>query len=115
MAWPSGPSRARPCCEGFELAPGLAPVGLAGVAAFAVAAPAWRWIFYLSVPLAILAITYVWAAAPGWTMARARGRLDVLGAGLFTTALATGLLALTTLDQPARRRAQPRSGRCNSA
>jgi MFS family permease len=94
-----GPFAGATVLEGLELGPGLRAAGLEGSLSYALAAPAWRWIFYISVPLALLAMVYIWAAAPGWTVPRVGGRLDVLGAGLFTTALATGLLALTTLDQ----------------
>ncbi len=95
-----GPFAGATVLQGLELGPGLRQSGLQDSPLFVLAAPAWRWIFYLSVPLSILAISYLLAAAPGWKVERSGGRLDVLGAGLFTTALATGLLALTTLDQP---------------
>lgn len=66
------------------------PVGL-------LTAPSWRWVFYLPAPLAVLSGLYLWAAGKAWPRARARGSLDVLGATLFTTGLALGLIALTTL------------------
>lgn len=62
--------------------------------------PAWRWIFYAGAPLAILVLVYTWAASPSWPRPMERGGLDVLGAGLFTAALAAGLLALTRLGDP---------------
>ncbi|HUG48214.1 MAG TPA: MFS transporter [Candidatus Limnocylindria bacterium] len=81
----------------FELTLTIAGLGLAGGVLADALAPAWRWIFYLGAPLALLAGLYVWAAAPRWHAPRTGQRLDVLGAGLFTTALAAGLLALTLL------------------
>jgi MFS family permease len=60
-------------------------------------APSWRWIFYLGVPLALLAGLYTWAAAPAWRRSAGRGGLDLVGAGLFTAAVATALLAMTTI------------------
>ena len=57
--------------------------------------PAWRWIFYLGAPLAILALVCTWAAAPAWPRPTERRGLDVFGASLFTAALASGLLTLT--------------------
>lgn len=58
--------------------------------------PSWRWVFYLGAPPALLAALYTWAAAPGWRQPSSGKGLDVLGAGLFTAAVAAGLLALTT-------------------
>ena len=59
--------------------------------------PSWRWIFYLGVPFALLAVLYTWAAAANWPRSRDRSGLDLIGAGLFTAGVAAGLLALTTL------------------
>jgi hypothetical protein len=60
-----------------------------------VLAPAWRWIFYVNVPIALVAMIVAWAAAPGWETPRRGGRVDVVGALVFGVALATGLVALT--------------------
>lgn len=81
----------------FELTLSLAAVGLSAGPAFELLSPSWRWIFYLGAPLALLAGVYLWAAAADWRAARTGQRLDLLGAGLFTSALAGGLLALTLL------------------
>jgi MFS family permease len=62
-------------------------------------APAWRWIFYAGAPFALLAALYTWAAAPRWQRTTAPRQIDVLGAALFTTAVATGLLALTQIGE----------------
>jgi MFS family permease len=86
---------------GFELGPAFTVAGQASSAAAAVLAPAWRWVFYLGAPLAIVVAVIVWAAAPSWRAVHTPGRLDVLGAALFTTALAAGLLALTWLGTDA--------------
>jgi MFS family permease len=94
-----GPFAGATVLQGLELGPGLRAAGLEDAQLYQVAVPAWRWIFYISAPLALLAMTYIWAAAPGWKVARTPSGIDVLGAGLFTTAIATGLLALTTFDQ----------------
>jgi MFS family permease len=51
----------------------------------------WRWIFFLNVPLAIVAISFAWVAHRGITRAEpSRSKLDVLGAGL--VALGVGFL-----------------------
>lgn len=60
-------------------------------------APAWRWVFYLNVPIGIAAIALAWAASAGWETPGRPGRLDVPGALLFGLALASGLVALTLL------------------
>lgn len=60
-------------------------------------APAWRWIFYVNVPIGIIAIALAWAASSGWETPRRPGRVDVVGAALFTIALASGLVGLTLL------------------
>ena len=72
-------------------------LGLEGGALAAVLAPAWRWIFYVNVPIGIVAIALAWAASSGWETPRRPGRVDVIGASLFTIALATGLIGLTLL------------------
>ena len=81
----------------FELAPALAAAGQSGGLATELLGAAWRWIFYLGAPLALVAALVAWAAAPGWQAPRRDERLDVLGAGLFTAALAVGLLAMTAV------------------
>ncbi len=63
---------------------------------------AWRWVFYLGAPLAIIALAWVWAVAPSWQEeARAPGRTDIPGAVLWTASLAAALLALTGLGETA--------------
>jgi len=71
--------------------------GLANSALVEVIAPAWRWIFYVNVPIGLVGLVLVWAAGAGWDTPRRPGRLDLVGAALFGVALAAGLLALTLL------------------
>jgi MFS family permease len=59
--------------------------------------PSWRWVFYVTAPLALLAAIYVWAASADWDIAPGSPSLDVAGAVLFSVALASGLLALTLI------------------
>jgi MFS family permease len=82
----------------------LAGLGLAGgplAATLATAlAPAWRWVFYLNVPIGLAAIALAWAASAGWDTPHRAGSVDLPGAILFSTALVAGLGALTLLGSP---------------
>jgi MFS family permease len=60
-------------------------------------APAWRWIFFANMPIAVIAFVVAWALAPGWETPRRAGRVDALGAIVFGIALAAGLIALTLI------------------
>jgi MFS family permease len=75
----------------------LASAGLERSAWSALLTPAWRWIFYVNIPIGIVAMTLAWAAAYGWETPRRAGPVDVPGAILFGLALTAGLLALTLL------------------
>jgi MFS family permease len=58
-------------------------------------APAWRWVFYVNVPIGLVALVVGWAASHGWDTPSRRGPVDVLGAITFTAALGAGLVAVT--------------------
>jgi len=74
----------------------LAAAG-AGETATALLAPSWRWVFYLNIPIGIIAMTLAWAASPDWESARRPGRVDVVGAAWFGLALIAGLIGLTLI------------------
>jgi len=74
----------------------LANMGISGGPLVAVVAPAWRWVFYVNVPVGICALAIAWAAGTGWDTRRQPARLDLVGAVLFSLALAS-ILAGTTL------------------
>ena len=80
--------------------PGAA-LGRLGIAAGGfpgdVLVPAWRWIFYVNVPVGIVALVLVWAASSGWETPRRTGRVDLAGAVLFSAFLAGALGALTLI------------------
>ncbi|MEX1296347.1 MAG: MFS transporter, partial [Candidatus Limnocylindrales bacterium] len=87
--------------EHLQLRDALASVGIWGGPAVDLLTPAWRWVFYITAPLAVLAAIYVWAAEPGWDVEPGSSRLDGLGAALFSIALTAGLLAITLIgDEP---------------
>jgi MFS family permease len=97
-----GPFLGATVLEWFELDPAFRAMKAADTTMAAVLSPSWRWAFYLGAPLAIVALTYVWAASPDWSDSGAgsTARIDLMGAVLFTSALALGLLAVTMLSEP---------------
>jgi MFS family permease len=69
----------------------------AGDAAISVLSPAWRWVFYLNIPIGLIALALAWAASPDWESPRRPGRIDVVGAAWFGFALVAGLIGLTLI------------------
>ncbi|HEX5828407.1 MAG TPA: MFS transporter [Candidatus Limnocylindrales bacterium] len=70
---------------------------LPGTAVADALAPAWRWVFYVNVPIGIAALAVAWAASTDWDTPRRGGRVDVVGAVLFSLFLGGTLGALTLL------------------
>ena len=90
----------------------LARLGVAPGSTLADAlAPAWRWVFYVNVPVGIGALALAWAASSGWETPRRRGRVDVVGAVLFSAFLVGALGALTLLGSRAESAAGGGAGR----
>ena len=56
---------------------------------------AWRWVFYLNIPIGLIALLLGWAASAGWDTPRRAGRLDLRGAALVRPGAAAGLVGLT--------------------
>jgi MFS family permease len=77
----------------------LARLGIAGGPATDLLAPSWRYVFYVNVPIGLAGLAFAWAATAGWDTPRARARVDVAGAALFTVALAAVLLGVTILGE----------------
>ena len=77
----------------------LAQAGLLATPLGDLLAPAWRYVFYVNVPIGIVALAFGWAATAGWDTPRTRGRVDVAGAVLFTGALGAILLGVTLLGE----------------
>ncbi len=75
----------------------LMGAGLANSALADFVTPSWRWIFYVNIPIALIALVVAWAAAPGWDTPRRAGRVDLFGAFLFGVALLSGLVGLTLI------------------
>ncbi len=72
----------------------LARAGVGG-ALVDLLAPSWRWVFYVNVPIGIVALLLGWAASSGWDTPRRTGRVDVSGGTVFTIALAAALVGVT--------------------
>jgi MFS family permease len=61
--------------------------------------PAWRWVFYANVPIGVAALALGWVASYGWDTPRRAGRIDILGATVFSVALGTGLIGVTLIGE----------------
>ncbi|HUQ43552.1 MAG TPA: MDR family MFS transporter [Candidatus Limnocylindria bacterium] len=55
----------------------------------------WHWIFYINLPVGIIALAVIWRLLPTVKRAGATRNLDFLGAGVFTVAISTLLIGLT--------------------
>ncbi len=64
-------------------------------------APAWRWVFYVNIPIALVALLFAWATGTDWDTPRQTARIDLPVAVTFSVGLAAGLIALTLLGSPA--------------
>ena len=85
----------------------LVRLGLLGTPAADFLAPAWRYVFYINVPIGLVALAFGWAATAGWDTPRSKARVDVLGAILFSVALGAILLGVTILGEQAGEGAGP--------
>ncbi len=55
----------------------------------------WRFVFYVNVPIAIVALAIAWASSAGWIEASRRTRLDLGGAVAFSIGLGALLIGIT--------------------
>ncbi len=92
----AGPFLGAAILASFHPADALAGAGL-GSPWTSFFAPAWRWIFFINVPIGLLALLFGWAASSGWDTPRRPGRADLLGAAWFGLALVSGLVGLTLI------------------
>jgi MFS family permease len=93
----AGPSLGALILEAVHVEPALATFGMSDAPVAAALAPAWRWVFYINVPVGLVALAIGWAASHGWDTPRRPGPVDVLGGIAFSIALAAGLVGITLI------------------
>ena len=98
----AGPFLGAAILDAFHPVAALARLGIADGSPLAgLLAPSWRWIFYVNVPVGIVAFVVTWAASAGWDTPRRAGRVDLPGAVLVAAALVGVLGSLTLLGSRA--------------
>jgi len=55
----------------------------------------WHWIFYINLPIGLIALAVIWRLLPTVKRPDASRNLDIVGAGVFTVAISTLLIGLT--------------------
>jgi len=75
----------------------MASMGISGGPLVTTVAPAWRWVFYVNVPIGICGLAIAWAASSGWDTRHVPARVDLIGALLFTAGLAGILFGVTLI------------------
>jgi MFS family permease len=94
----AGPFLGAALLGGIDVAGALSRIGIGDQTPLADAlAPAWRWVFYINVPIGIVALLIAWAASHGWETPRRRTGVDIPGAVVWSIALAAALGAVTLI------------------
>jgi MFS family permease len=94
----AGPFLGAAVLGGLDVGAGLDRLGIiAGSPLHDALAPAWRWVFYINVPIALVALLIAWAASQGWETPRRKAGLDVVGAVVWSIALGAALGATTLI------------------
>jgi len=94
----AGPFAGAAILESLHPETAITAAGLGGTWVSEWFGAAWRWVFYINVPIGIAAIALAWAASEGWETLRRPGRVDFVGAALFSVGLAALLGGLTLID-----------------
>src|SRR5947199_1241810 len=92
------PPRARPQALGTWSAFGALGAALGPVIGGSLVQLSWRWVFWINVPVGLAAIALAYRVVPESKDEQARGRPDLIGAGLL--AAAVGLVALALVKAP---------------
>src|SRR5215471_3705742 len=92
------PPRARPQALGTWSAFGALGAALGPVIGGSLVQLNWRWVFWINVPVGLAAIVLAYRVVPESKDEQARGRPDLIGAGLL--AAAVGLIALALVKAP---------------
>jgi MFS family permease len=95
----AGPFLGAAIMGGVRPAAALAGLGVTSGPWLDALAPAWRWVFYVNVPVGLAGLVLGWAATAGWDTPRQATRVDAGGALLFTLALGSLLLGVTLLGE----------------
>ena len=94
----AGPFVGAAILDAFHPAAALARLGIDSASPLSTLFdPAWRWVFYVNVPIGVVALVVAWAAGRDVDTPKRPGAVDVRGAALAGVALAAALGALTTL------------------
>ena len=94
----AGPFLGAAILGGFDVAGGLERLAVTdGTPLRDALTPAWRWVFYVNVPIGLVALLIAWAASHGWETPRRRVGLDLFGAVVWSVALAAALGGITLI------------------
>ena len=93
----AGPFAGAAILGSFHPATVLSDHGISAGPLPALLAPAWRWVFYLNVPISVVALVLAWAATGGWDTPRRSTRIDLPGAIAFTLGLGGLLIGVTLI------------------
>jgi len=77
----------------------LAGAGITDGPLVAIVAPAWRWVFYVNVPIGLCGLVVAWAASADWDTVHSSARVDLPGAVLFSLSLAAILAGVTLVGE----------------
>jgi MFS family permease len=94
----AGPFLGAAVLGSLDIAGGLERLAIgSGTALHDALVPAWRWVFYVNVPIGVAALFVAWAASHGWETPRRRAGLDLFGAVVWSLALGAALGATTLI------------------
>jgi len=93
----AGPFAGAAVLGAFHPSTVLAGQGIVSGPLLATLAPAWRWVFYVNVPIGVVALFLAWAATAGWDTPRRSTGVDLPGGLAFTVGLGGLLIGVTLI------------------